>query len=162
MRHEQLSVADSFRKVDVAAVWPTSAQLAPLPILDVEHAPAAEDVGPAPAAPDVPAAVGAMIVGSYVVLLGTFAVATIASAYSIYMITISALFLVAYFTIPWLFLKQEPTGGRRPSLERFLHDGMETFTGHSTGLAALVQMLIVPVLLTLGVAMMGIAAAIMM
>jgi hypothetical protein len=72
------------------------------------------------------------------------------------------LFLVAYFTVPWLFLKQEPKTGRRPSLDRFMRDGMETFTGHSTGAAALVQMIIVPVLLTLGVAMMGIAAAIMM
>ena len=162
MRHEQLSATDSFRKVDVAAVWPTSAQLAPLPLLDVEHGPTADDVGHAPAAPDVPGAVGAMIVGSYVVLLGTFALATVASAYSIYMITISALFLVAYFTIPWLFLKQEPNSGRRPTLDRFMRDGMETLTGHSTGPAALVQMLIVPCLLTIGVAMMGIAAAIIM
>ena len=159
MRHEKLRVTDSHEKVDIAAVWPAGAQIAPLPILDIE-APAASMAGPAPAAPDVPGAVGVMIVGSYAVLLGTFALGTIGSAYSIYMITISALFLVAYFTVPWLFFRQEPKNGRRPSLDRFMRDGMETLTGHSTGREALVQMLIVPVFLTLGVAAMGITAAI--
>jgi hypothetical protein len=43
-----------------------------------------------------------------------------------------------------------------------MRDGMDTFTGHSSGGAALIQMLIVPVLLTLGAAGMGIAAAIIM
>jgi hypothetical protein len=103
-----------------------------------------------------------MIAGSYVALLGTFALATVASAHSIYMITICALFLMAYFTVPWLFLKQEPKVLRRPTLDRFMRNGMETLTGHSTGGAALVQMMIVPVFLTLGVAAMGIAAAIIM
>ena len=160
MRHEQLLVKDSHRKVDVAAVWPDGLQIVPLPILDIDEAPAPPQAGPSPAAPDVPGAVGAMIAGSYVLLLGTFALATVASAYSIYMITISALFLIAYFTVPWLFLRQEPKSGRRPSLDRFMRDGMETLTGHSTGREALVQMLIVPVFLTLGAAAMGITAAI--
>lgn len=162
MRHDRISAIDSYRKVDVAAVWPVGAQIAPLPIHDMEQATAEKPAGPTPAAPDVPATVGVMIIGSYAVLLSTFALATIASAYSIYMITISALFLVAYFTVPWLFMKQEPKSGRRPSLDRFLRDGMETLTGHSTAAAALVQMLIVPVLLTLGVTAMGIAAAMIM
>jgi hypothetical protein len=43
-----------------------------------------------------------------------------------------------------------------------MRKGMDTLTGHCSGRAALVQMMIVPVLLTLGVAMMGIAAAIIM
>jgi hypothetical protein len=159
MRHEQTWVTDSHEKVDIAAVWPSGAQIAPLPILDIE-APAASAAGPTPAAPDVPVAVGIMIVGSYVVLLGTFALATINSAYSIYMITISTLFLVAFFTVPALFLRQEPKNGRRPSLDRFMRGGMDTLTGHSTGRDALVQMLIVPLFLTLGAAAMGVAAAI--
>ena len=44
----------------------------------------------------------------------------------------------------------------------FLREGMETMTGHSTSAAALVQMLIVPVMLTLGIAAMGVAAAVYM
>ena len=43
-----------------------------------------------------------------------------------------------------------------------MRDGMNTLTGHSTGGAALVQMMIVPVLLTFGVLLMGVAAAMMM
>jgi 3-oxoacyl-(acyl-carrier-protein) synthase len=39
---------------------------------------------------------------------------------------------------------------------------METLTGHSTGGAALVQMLIVPVSLTFGILAMAVAAAIYM
>jgi hypothetical protein len=38
--------------------------------------------------------------------------------------------------------------------------GLDTFTGHSSGKDALVQMLIVPILLTLGLLAMGIAGAI--
>lgn len=162
MRHEQISARDTYTKVDVAAVWPASAQIAPLPIPDVEQVAVSQPQQATAAAPDVPAAVGKLIIGSYVTLLGTFALATVASTYSIYMIVISALFLVAYFTVPWLFLKQERSVGLRPTLESFMQNGMETLTGHSTGGAALVQMIIVPVLLTLGVAIMGIAAAIIM
>ena len=41
-----------------------------------------------------------------------------------------------------------------------MHKGLDTLTGHSTGKDALVQMLIVPVLLTLGLLAMGIAGAV--
>jgi hypothetical protein len=159
MRYEQILAKDSYTKVDVAAVWPVGIQLVPLPIVEGEEAKQAEAFMPTPAAPDVPAAVGMLIASSYALLLGTFALATIASAYSVYMITISALFMVAFFAIPWLFLRQEPGKGVRPSFDRFMRDGMQTMTGHSTGGAALVQMLVVPVMLTFGVMLMAIAAA---
>jgi hypothetical protein len=159
MRHEQISAKDTYSKVDIAAVWPAGAQVAPLPIPDVEQATHQQATA---AAPDVPAAVGKLIIASYVTLLGSFALATVASAYSIYTTVICALFLVAYFTVPWLFFKQERVEGRRPTLESFMQDGMQTMTGHSTGGEALVQMMIVPVFLTFGVICMGIAAAIIM
>ena len=38
--------------------------------------------------------------------------------------------------------------------------GMNTFTGHNSGKAALIQMLIVPIMLTLGVLAMGITIAV--
>jgi hypothetical protein len=103
-----------------------------------------------------------MIAGSYVMLVGTFALGMVASAYSIYMISISFMFLAAYVGVPYIFFRQERGTTRRPSLDRFLRQGMQTLTGHCTGPAALVQMMIVPVLLTLGAAGMGIAAAIIM
>ncbi|HEX8444337.1 MAG TPA: hypothetical protein VF631_11900 [Allosphingosinicella sp.] len=160
MRHEQLAAKDSFTKVDIAAVWPASGQIAPLPVLDIDEAPAGSPFTPTPAAADVPAAVGGLIVTSYAALLGSFALATVNSAQSAFMIAICGLFLVAYFTVPYLFFRQEPKAGPRPSLGLFLRQGMDTFTGRSTGTAALVQMLVVPVLLTFGALAMGVIAAI--
>jgi hypothetical protein len=160
MRHEQLAAKDSFTKVDVAAVWPASAQIAPLPVLDIEEADGGSSFSPTPAAADVPAAVGGLIVASYAALLGSFALATVASAQSVFMIVICGFFLLAYFTVPYLFFRQEPKASPRPSLGLFMRQGMDTFTGRSSGGAALVQMLVVPVLLTFGALAMGIIAAI--
>ena len=162
MRYEQIRAKDSFGKIDVAAIWPASPPLAPLPLLDIEEVARGSVFSPTVAAPDVPASVGTLIVCSYFVLLGSFALATVASAYSIFMITISALFLLAYFAVPWLFFRQEPGQQARPSFDGFLRKGMQTLTGHCTGGAALVQMMIVPVSLTFGVLLMAIAAAIIM
>ena len=64
--------------------------------------------------------------------------------------------MVVFFTVPRIFFAIEPNGERRVSFDRFLAHGIDTFTGHNSGKAALVQMLIVPVLLTLGVLAMGI------
>ena len=159
MRHQQVADRHSYTKVDVAAVWPVAPQIAPLPVPDVaEHV--AEPRLAAPSTPDVPAAVGMMIVASFASLIGAFAIATVGSAHSIFMITISALFAVAFFTVPRLMLAVEPRTAERPDLDRFLEDGIETLTGHSGGKAALVQMLIVPVLLTMGALAMGVARAI--
>jgi hypothetical protein len=65
--------------------------------------------------------------------------------------------MLMFFTVPATFFRVE--GGRRPSFEPFLAQGMDTLTGHSSAGAALVQMLIVPVSLTIGVTAIGIAAA---
>ena len=161
MRHEQILARDAYGKVDVGAVWPVTTQVALLPVLDKAHA-VRQPQQATPAVPDVPAAVGKLIIISYVALLGAFALATVASAHSIYTTVICAIFLIAYFTVPWLFFKQDQSMGVRPTMESFMQDGMETLTGHCTGRAALVQMMIVPVFLTIGVAAMGIAAAIIM
>jgi hypothetical protein len=167
MRHARELDKASYSKVHVAAVWP-STNLVPLPILDVEEpqrAPPQAEARvaafmPTPAAPDMPAAVGAILFAAYAALIGAFALATVASAYSIYMITISALFVVTFFTVPRIFFGIEPKAGRRPSLGRFMHDGVQTLTGHSSGKDALVQMLIVPVFLTFAALAMGVAAAV--
>jgi hypothetical protein len=165
MRHERVLDTDSYSKVDVAAVWP-AANLVPLPVLDVDRPERAEaDAGaaafaPTPAAPDMPAAVGGILFAAYAALIGAFAVATAASAYSIYMITISALFVVTFFTVPRIFFGVEPKADRRPSFSRFMHNGVQTLTGHSSGKDALIQMLIVPVFLTCAALAMGVAAAV--
>ena len=37
MRYEQIHAGNRYEKVDVAAVWPASAQLAPLPLHDIDR-----------------------------------------------------------------------------------------------------------------------------
>jgi hypothetical protein len=158
MRHEQVSKKSSYTEVDVAAVWPASAQVAPLPLPEPEE----QMIGsfaPTPAAPDVPASVGGLIVASYFALIGAFALATVGSGQSVFAIAIVLVFAISFFTVPRIFFGVEPSAGRRPSFQAFLHQGMETLTGHCGGKDALTQMLIVPVLLTFGALAMGVAAA---
>jgi hypothetical protein len=161
MRHEQFLDKGNYNKVSVAAVWPVSPLMGPLPIMDLEEPRQAEVFAPTPAAQDVPAAVGGLLVAAYAALIGAFALATVGSAESLYVVTISALFVVTFFTVPRIFLAVEPKVGSRPSFDGFMREGLETLTGHCTGGAALVQMLIVPVLLTFAALAMGVAAAIM-
>lgn len=160
MRHEQVLDTDSFTKVDMAAVWPTSAQVAPLPVPDIEQPVSRESTRPETAARDVPVAVGGLIVGAYALLIATFALSTTGSGQSLFAIVIAVFFAAMFFGIPTVFFGLEPKNSRVPSLGRFMQEGMQTMTGHSSGPAALVQMLIVPAFLTLGAAAMGIAAAI--
>lgn len=162
MRHQQIADTQSYERIDIAAVWPAGTQVAPVPVVEPAEAFCAETFRATPAAPDVPAGVGRLIVGAYAGLIAMFALATVASAQSAFMVSISALFLVAFFTVPRLFLGQERKAARRPTLEQFLGEGLETLTGHCTGRDALIQMLIVPVFLTLAVAAMGIAVAVYM
>jgi hypothetical protein len=158
MRHEQIAAADTYNRIPAPAVWPVTTRLTPPPAPEIEPV-AAEDFLPTPAAPDVPAAAAGLLAASYAVLIGAFALVTAASARSIFAIAICAFFVVMFFAVPRIFLAVEPEQGRRVSFGRFLRVGMETLTGHSTGTAALVQMMIVPVMLTGGVLLIGLAKA---
>lgn len=157
MRHEKLNQRDKIDGLDVAAVWPASAQLSPLPVpdrLDVDAPQSPEE-----ATPDVPVAAGMMIVGAYVTLVGALALATAVPGKSLFAIVIAFFFVTMFFAVPAAFLGIDARARTQLSLDRFLRDGMQTFNGHSSGGAALVQMLVVPVFLTLGVIGIGIAAA---
>ena len=159
MYREQLNAKQDYDAIDVAAVWPTSAQIAPIPVPGLEPNSKRQEFRATPAAPDVPAAVGGMIAASYAGLIIALAVATVGSAESIFVIVIAALFVITFFTVPRIFFAVERDGGVRTSFDAFLRDGMDTFTGHNSGKAALVQMLVVPVLLTFAVLAMGITIA---
>lgn len=161
MRHERALDKGNYSKVEAPSLWASGAQLVPMPITEVEEREPAAQM-PTPSAPEIPAAVGGMIVLAYAALIGAFAVATVGSAESLFAVTISALFAVAFFTVPRIFLAVEPKAKKRSSFDRFMLDGIETLTGHNSGPAALVQMLIVPVLLTFAALAMGIAAAVYM
>ena len=143
------------RQPSVAAAWPQSAPAEDLrPSLSLVEP--SKTVVPATAAPDVPVAVGAMVAGSYFALFGVIVAFMARSPLAAFAIAICGLFLIAYFAIPLIFLRVEAEPRRRPSFSRFMHQGLEIMTGHTGGRDALVQMLIVPVLLTLGLAAMGI------
>jgi ABC-type sulfate transport system permease subunit len=65
-------------------------------------------------------------------------------------IVVAAFFLFMFFGIPAVFFGVADEKAERPSMARFLEQGMQTMTGHSSGSAALVQMLAVPVCLIFG------------
>jgi hypothetical protein len=154
MRHER--IADI-----AAAAWPGTLEglvLAEPPLAEA----AAEDapMRPTPAAPDVAAGVGTLIVASYAALILVFFALFTGSATALFMVVIAAGFAVAFFTVPRIFFAVEADPSRRPSLPAFMHKGLATATGHSSGRDALIQMMIVPVLLTVGLAIMGIVGKI--
>ena len=159
MDREQVFARQSYDSMDVAAVWPTSASVAPFPIPEIEPINQRQEFRATPAAPDVPAAVGGLIAASYAGLIGALAVATVASGESIFVMVIVALFVIVFFTVPRIFFAVERASDARASLDDFLRNGMHTFTGHNSGKAALVQMLVVPVMLTFAVLAMGITIA---
>jgi hypothetical protein len=109
----------------------------------------------APSTPDIPSSVGVMIIMSYVMLLGSFAVTMVGSRSTAFALSICFFFLFMYLAVPSIFLKVEPQQSR-PSLRYFMGTGMQTYTGHMTGKDALAQILVVPVLLTGAAVIMGI------
>lgn len=141
MRHEQLSKPGSFDVVDaktLRALEPTSQSKE--------------------AVPDVPASVGAMLIGVYVLIVALFALTVANAGQGPFMIGVDLVFLAAFFAVPAIFLKTEGDKSDRPSLLRFLDQGMQTYTGHVSGVGALVQMFVVPVLLAFGVLCIGTVA----
>lgn len=152
MRHEMLSKeAAAGRAFPVAAAWP--------PLFEPVAAPDAandEPAVPAPAVPDVPRGVWTLFVGSYALLMGVLFAFMARSPLALMSILIAAFFVAIYFAIPRLFLKVEADPARRPSFDRFIDRGIDTLTGRTGGRDALLQMVIVPVLLTLGLGAMGI------
>jgi hypothetical protein len=137
----------------VAAVWPSLEALA----ADQAARPdGASDFAVSTAAPDVPAAVGGFIAASYAGLLAVFFAFFARSPLALFSIVICGGFVAIYFTIPRIFLAIEADPARRPTLGRFLRTGLDTATGRTGGKDALIQMMIVPVLVTLGLAAIGI------
>ncbi len=91
-------------------------------------------------------------------VLATFAVTMAHSREALFAIAICAVFLAMYLGVPRIFLGVEPKVAKCPSFDAFLYKGLETYTGHCSGKDALLQMLLVPVLLTLCGFAMGIIA----
>lgn len=151
MRHRQLQNPDGFDIVDVANLWPNGASTAPAPLAEIEASISRQTA----AAPDLPVAAGAFMAVAYAALLAAFPLLIAHDGSSFFAIVIAAFYLAMFFAIPVVFFKVENDTTRRPELSEFLEMGMQTATGHISGKGALVQMLVVPVLLTFGVLAIG-------
>lgn len=152
MRHEQLNNRDDFNIVEISTLdGPASAALAELDIGGERR--------PEAAVPDVPRATGILMAATYASIIGMFALTIANAGQGPYMIAIDAIFLIAFFAVPAIMLKLERDPARRPSMGRFLAQGMQTYTGHVSGGGALMQMFVVPVLLAFAVLAIGIIAA---
>ncbi|HEY7809573.1 MAG TPA: hypothetical protein VIA98_04250 [Allosphingosinicella sp.] len=155
MEYRSLATLRPDSKGAVAAVWPTAAveaKIAPLAAAVAKSAPFV----PTPAMADVATGVGRLVAGSYGALILVFFALFARSPLAAFSITICGFFVAMYFAVPRIFLTIEAAPGRRPSFDRFMRTGLDTLTGRTGGRDALIQMLIVPVLVTLGLAAMGI------
>lgn len=152
MRHEQLKNSDDFDIFEISTLdGPVSAALAELD-LGRERLPEA-------AVPDVPRTIGFMLAATYAAIVGLFALTIANAGQAPFMIAIDVVFLTAFFAVPAIMQKLERDPTRRPSMSRFMAQGMQTYTGHVTGGGALTQMFVVPVLLAFAVLAIGIIAA---
>lgn len=151
MRQDQIKHRDSFDVVEIPTCdGPAAAAIAEL---DLGRDRLAER-----AVPDVPASVGIMLAATYLLIIALFAITIATAGSALFAIAIDLAFLAAFVTVPVIFLKQERDPSRRPTLTRFLSEGMQTYTGHVSGKGALAQMFIVPVLLAFAVLAIGIIA----
>ena len=158
MRYQKFERKVAAPDEPVAAVWPSFQEvlLARPPVDLAEPRAEAADAMPAKAAPDVPAAVGVLVMSSYMALLAVFFAFFAGSPLALFAITVCAVFVAIFFAVPRIFLAVEADPARRPSFSHFWHNGIQTLTGRTGGKDALIQMLIVPVLLTFGLLSMGI------
>jgi hypothetical protein len=153
MRHQDLRSDTQ----NVAAVWPdvqAALEAASVPAVPAELA------RPAAAMPDLPVGAARLVVSAYVGLIAILFAFFAGSPLATFSLVICAFFVAMFFAVAKTFLAVEADPAVKPSMDRFLHAGIDTLTGRCGGRDALVQMLIVPVLLMLGLSAMGVAGMI--
>lgn len=107
------------------------------------------------AVPDLPREIGLMILGSYGAIMAAFIALFMRSADAAMMVVISALYVTMYLSVPAIFLKTESRSGRL-DMRTFMANGIETWTGHVGGRAALIQILSIPLTIACAVTAIGI------
>jgi hypothetical protein len=156
MFHQRIT-QDIAAEVPVPAAWPNPAAEAIASATPAAaNDPAGTDFEPTSALGDVPAAVGGLLSASFGALILVFFALFAGSPLATFSIAICAFFVAMFFAVPKAFLVVEADRSRKPTLDQFMRTGLQTLTGRSRGGDALLQMLIVPVLLTLGLAAIGI------
>jgi hypothetical protein len=153
MRHQDLR-SDTR---NVAAVWPDvrSALAASAPADEPAMLPRPER-----AMPDLPVGAARLVASAYAGLVGVLFAFFAGSPLATFSLVICAFFVAMFFAVARTFLAVEADPSVKPSLDRFMRGGIDTLTGRCGGRDALVQMLIVPVLLMLGLSAMGVAGMI--
>jgi len=107
------------------------------------------------AAPDVPGSVGLMILGVYALIMAAFLVLFARDTEAGLMVAISGVYFTVYLAVPAIFFRTEGRSGDI-DLQRFLKDGLDTWTGHVGGHEAIVQILLIPVALAIAITAIGI------
>lgn len=107
------------------------------------------------AVPDVPRAVGLMILGVYALIMAAFLVLFARDTEAGLMVAISGAYLTIYLGVPAVFFRTEGRSGDI-DLDRFLKDGLNTWTGHVGGHEAIVQILLIPTALAIAITAIGI------
>jgi hypothetical protein len=77
MRHEKVAASGRLDMADIAAVWPASAQIAPVPIPDVGPGSWEDPVLRTPVAGDGHAGVRRLVIAAFVALLAAFAASVV-------------------------------------------------------------------------------------
>ena len=99
MPHEHDSTVKTQDAVNVAAVWPATARMAPAPIPDiVQAAPVAARTPMAPA-PRLTGILRVVLAAAYLALIAALAAAAVATRELALIVVIAALLLAAFFTL---------------------------------------------------------------
>lgn len=84
-------------------------------------------------------------------LLGEFALTFLVSANALFMVAVDAVFAAVFFTVPWIMNRMKPqTSTASADLSAFLRARLDTLYGPIGGFDALLQVIIVPLALSLG------------
>lgn len=126
-----------------------------MPVVRPLDLPVRTDVMGEAAAPDVPAAVGWMILGIYALIMSSFLLLFARDMEAGLMVAVSGAYFTVYLGVPAVFFRTEARSGD-VDLKRFLKDGLQTWTGHVGGYEAIIQIMLIPVALTIAVTAIGI------
>lgn len=94
--------------------------------------------------------------GAYAWILGVLAVVLGTSPEALFVIGISAIFLLVYLTVPGFMALVGHAESQRTSLRAFLDRPMELWTGEVPGREAALQVVLLPVALAVGMTAIGV------
>ena len=110
---------------------------------------------------ELPTALYVATIGSYLAFLAIMAIG-FQSRDMLLPMVIFTVYIAMLFGVPTLLARMNPETATRPmTLDAFLQKGIETYTGHNSGGAAAVQVLLLPVMILFwGTAVVIIAATV--